>query len=126
MAEEAPKAWQIGQGGRPELNGMRCGACGALAFPAQTYGCIRCGAHGERLESQAIATNGALLTYAVVRSHPSHAVPFTLAEVQLDAGPIVRVQLAETTPHTPGTRVTAIAVEDDAGPHLEFVEEGSR
>jgi len=105
---------------------MHCARCGTFAFPAQDYGCVRCGAYGESLEHQEIRTNGTLLTFAVVRTHPSHAVPFTLGDVQLDAGPVVRAQLADETPLTIGLRVRALVADDERGGHLEFVEEGRR
>ncbi|MCZ2110369.1 MAG: OB-fold domain-containing protein, partial [Dehalococcoidia bacterium] len=111
--------------GEPALRGVQCARCGALSFPAQDYGCIRCGAHGAALQHREIRTNGTLLTFAVVRTHPSHAVPFTLGDVQLDAGPVVRAQIADRMPLTVGLRVQASVVSDERGGHLEFVEEAT-
>lgn len=126
MGDERPSAWTLSEGGEPALRGVQCAKCGTFAFPAQDYGCIRCGAYGENLQGREIRTNGSLVTFAVVRTHPSHAVPFTLGDVQLDAGPIVRVQLADETPLTIGLRVRGAVADDERGGHLEFVAEGAR
>lgn len=122
MAEEKTTPWYSGPSGEPLLRGIRCSACGMDAFPAQAYGCIRCGATGERLESRDLATQGTLLSFAIVRTHPTHAVPFTMGEIQLDAGPIVRAQLSDDTRLEIGRRVVAVVSAAGDDEHLEFVE----
>lgn len=126
MAEEKTTPWYSGPSGEPLLRGMRCSRCGMDAFPAQSYGCVRCGATGDRLESHDLATQGTLLSFAVVRTHPTHAVPFTMGEIQLDAGPIVRAQLSDDTRLEIGCRVVAVASGGDEDRHLEFAEEPAK
>lgn len=123
MAEEKALPWQVDEAGSPRLRGMRCSACGMDAFPAQNYGCIRCGATGDQLVPRELATQGKLLSFAVVRTHPTHPVPFTMGEIQLDAGPIVRAQLSDATPLEIGQRVSASVEGENEARHLEFVEE---
>lgn len=127
MADQAPApaAWLVEQSGAAALRGVHCTKCGAFAFPAQAFGCIRCGAFGDQLQPQTVPTNGTLVTFAIVRTHASHPVPFTLADVQLDAGPVVRGQLAASAPLQLGARVVATVVDDTDPPHLEFIAETS-
>jgi uncharacterized OB-fold protein len=81
----------------PSLAGSRCGACGRVAFPALAIGCDVCGAGEVSLERVALEAAGSLYTFATV--HVYHGsdieVPFTISEVQLDAGPMTRVTMAE-------------------------------
>ena len=91
-----------------------------LAFPAQAYGCLRCGAHGDLLVETDVPASGTLTAFAVVQTHASHPVPFALGDLQLEGGPVIRVPLAGGTPHSPGSRYTGRIVEGDV-PSLQFV-----
>ncbi len=126
MAEERPPAWLISEDGSPMLRAVHCPACGADLFPAQRYGCIRCGAPGDSLEDTLLAARGTLVSFAVVQTHASHPVPFTLADLQLDAGPVVRAELSAGASPQMGGRFAAVVVEDDRGGHLEFTPEPAR
>ncbi|GAB2478381.1 hypothetical protein GCM10027082_31670 [Comamonas humi] len=77
----------------PMLKGVRCTACGEVAFPPQHYGCERCGSGA--LADVELAAQGVVLGSSQVHIHtqPEPAVPFTVAEVRLDAGPVVRALL---------------------------------
>ena len=79
---------------QPILKGVRCAACGEVAFPPQHYGCERCGA--TDLADVELPPQGVVLGSAEVHIHaqPYPPVPFTVAEVRLDAGPVVRALLA--------------------------------
>lgn len=125
MSDEKRLPWEQGDSGEPILHAVRCEACGTVLFPPQSYGCTRCGAYGDRLTGTDIAAAGTLTAYAVVRTHQSHAVPFTLGDIQLDAGPTVRVELAGDAQPAPGARYTGRAVDGDR-PSLQFIPEGQR
>lgn len=126
MTDERRSPWSTTADGRAWLQGVRCDACGLVAFPKQDYGCIRCGAHGAALREEQIAAEGTLTSFAVVRNHQSHAVPFTLGEIQLSAGPVVRALLAEAEPHAPGERYVGREIDDGGKPALEFFAEAAR
>lgn len=78
---------------KPVLKGVRCSACGEVAFPPQHYGCERCGS--EALTDIELPAQGVVLGSSQVHIHPQPGptVPFTVAEVRLDAGPVVRALL---------------------------------
>nr|WP_116310295.1 hypothetical protein [Cupriavidus taiwanensis] len=67
--------------------------CSEVAFPPQHYGCERCGS--VDLVDIEVAAQGVVLGSSQVHIHaqPQPAVPFTVAEVRLDAGPVVRALL---------------------------------
>ena len=66
MADEKEAVWSVGEDMLPVLRAVHCSSCGAEVFPAQTYGCIRCGADGSSLEPLALGTSGTLMSFAVV------------------------------------------------------------
>jgi uncharacterized OB-fold protein len=88
----------------PALLAGRCGACGELRFPAGRY-CPSCG--GEDVESVALAGEGRIYTFSIVRMTP----PGYGGEVPYSVGV---VELAD------GIRVTATILADD----LERLEVG--
>lgn len=122
MADEQPLAWSTSAEGEPLLRCAHCAVCGKDMFPAQSYGCTGCGAFGENLSEKGLPAAGTLLSFAVVRMHDRHPVPFTLGDVELAAGgPIVRVQLRDGwTPRISAT-VQAQVIDDEQGQHLEFL-----
>lgn len=106
---------------QPVLKGVRCSACGAVAFPPQHYGCERCGATG--LLDIELAPNGVALGAAQVHIHaqPYPKAPFTVVEVRLDEGPVVRA-LLDTTGQTDlaGRRVRGVLREGRQAGVLDF------
>lgn len=80
---------------RPALMGSRCASCGATAFPAMTIGCEVCGAPEESLTVTAMAATGTVHSVATVHLHSGKDIeaPFTMAEVALDDGPLIRATL---------------------------------
>lgn len=79
-------------GSGPMLRCRRCGRCGALSFPPQHYGCEACGAPDTDRVEELVAPHGSVLARATVqRDVFGHPVPYTVVEVALDAGPVVRV-----------------------------------
>jgi hypothetical protein len=76
----------------------------------QTYGCERCGSHGDALTPCLLSTSGTLLAEAVVHLHAdkSRPAPFTVVKVALDDGPVVRSLLADDSRRvSPGRRMLA-------------------
>jgi uncharacterized OB-fold protein len=81
----------------PVLHGTRCEACGSTFFPPLKIGCEICGADEQRLNAVPLPMSGVLYSVATVHVHGAKdiEVPFTVAEVQLDEGPLIRAVLAE-------------------------------
>jgi uncharacterized OB-fold protein len=76
----------------------------------QTYGCERCGSHGDALTPCLLSTSGTLLAEAVVHLHAdkNRPAPFTVVKVALDDGPVIRSLLADDSGRVPpGGRMTA-------------------
>ena len=111
MAEKRRNLW-TDEGGTPSLLGVRCAACGAILFPPQAFGCTACGAPGDQLQQVAIPATGILHSYATVHRHESHPAPYTVGEVVLDAGPMVRTLLAADYSPSIGRRVQGVILHD--------------
>lgn len=98
------------EGAPAVLHGIKC-SCGYVAFPAQAYGCERCGRFGINLQPMKLKGSGQLMASSKVHLHaaPYPVVPFTVVEVSLDDGPIVRGLLASNQPSVlpTGSRVVA-------------------
>jgi hypothetical protein len=93
------------------LHGVRCVECGAVLFPPNPHGCERCGA--ITLEPAEVAAAGTLRSFAVVHLHPRRATPYTIGEIELDAGPTVRALLSPAAEPRIGSRVAATVSGDD-------------
>ena len=103
---------------RPLLMGTRCGSCAAVFFPPLEIGCARCGS-GD-LRSETLAPAGVLHTFATVHLYRGTdiEVPFTVGEVVLDGGPVVRVVMSSNDGFEIGDRVEGewvVVGADDAG-----------
>jgi len=93
----------------PQLNGTRCSDCGATFFPPLQTGCEECGSTG--LTPLKMEASGTLHSVATVHMHMGKDIeaPFTVAEVALDSGPIIRAMLAEPADlNAIGKRVSAL------------------
>ena len=93
----------------PQLNGTRCSDCGATFFPPLQTGCEKCGSTG--LTPLKIEAVGKLHSVVTVHMHMGKDIeaPFTVAEVALDNGPIIRAMLAEPADlNAIGKRVSAL------------------
>lgn len=99
------------------LRGMRCAACGHVAFPEQAYGCERCGATGAALEPLALPARGVLTSHAVVHLHPAGGItpPFVIGEVRLASGPSVRMTMVEPACDAPVSGMPVAGVLYPAG-----------
>lgn len=104
----------------PVLNGTRCARCGRAYFPPIGVGCEICGAPAEDLLPTKVAGTGTIHAVAQVHLHHGAAeTPFTVAEIALDAGPLIRAMVhPESPPLSIGIPVTARWITvgvDDAG-----------
>jgi uncharacterized OB-fold protein len=81
----------------PLLHGTRCTACASVFFPPLGIGCEACGADAGALVPTTLDARGVLHAVATVhaRARTPGAVPYTVAEVLLDAGPLVRALMDE-------------------------------
>jgi uncharacterized OB-fold protein len=74
------------------LAASRCGSCGLVAFPAERYGCERCGAPADDHEAVELPANGRIASFAEVHRHhqPEPPTPFVVAAVDVDGGPALK------------------------------------
>jgi hypothetical protein len=83
------------QADRPTLLGTTCAHCGRVYFPPLSIGCEVCGAPEEKLRPTALDARGTIHSLAQVHLHRGRPpAPFIIAEIQLDAGPLIRATLA--------------------------------
>jgi hypothetical protein len=87
---------------RPVLLASRCASCGRIAFPPIAIGCDACGAGEDGLEAIEIEARGTVQAVATV-----HVGTFTVVEVELDTGPLIRAVLAPDADVSIGDRVAA-------------------
>ena len=81
-----------------KLSGRTCKNCELLTIPGEPFACERCGALREELVDTECDSAGSVRAIAVVHRHARKepATPFTVVEVELDAGPVIRAQLVGT------------------------------
>lgn len=81
----------------PSLNGSRCSTCDTSFFPPLSIGCERCG--NPNLIPATLAARGKIHAAATVHLHAGKDIeaPFTVAEILLDDGPLIRGLLTEVT-----------------------------
>ena len=101
--------------GRVTLAVGRCEPCGRLFFPPQSYGCEVCGATGGELAVVGVAAVGTLLDAVRVPGGDGTRPGFTVAEIRLAAGVVVRALAADGM--TSGTEVVG-AVRESGGRQL--------
>lgn len=100
-----PSLYALDSEGTLKLHAGQCVHCGRVGFPRQEYGCEACGAHGTALVDVDLAATGELISFAEVRRHNGADIntPFVMAEVRLDAGPLLRGTLSSR--HAAGLQV---------------------
>lgn len=105
----------------PVLHGSRCEACGTVYFPVMHIGCEVCGAGDASLHPAELAAAGTIHSVATVHRPASgdFPAPFTMAEIALDDGPLIRAVLATVSDiEVIGRRVSAewavVRVDDGA------------
>jgi len=91
----------------PMLAGTRCGACGATFFPPLKIGCAVCGS--PDLQDTALAARGVLHSSAIVYRYRGDDIeaPFTVGEIVLDEGPVIRATMASNDAAAIGDPVEA-------------------
>lgn len=72
----------------PRLMLAHCAACGSYTFPANTPGCRRCGAPGDRLEARPLPAAPRLRNAITLHAqlHPELKTPCVIGEVELAPG----------------------------------------
>lgn len=105
-----PHLYGVDASGTPKLHGIHCHACELTSFPPQHFGCEKCGAHSDSIDTVNIAPTGTVVSSARVDHAPGTAVavPFRIAEVRLDSGTKTRVTLMSPDPIAAGTRVEGV------------------
>lgn len=92
----------------PVLSGIRCTSCGRVYFPPIGLGCEVCGAVADELVPVSLPAVGVVHAVAEVYTPALGGAPFTVAEVVLDGGPLIRVIVhAESRRPEIGDRVAA-------------------
>jgi uncharacterized OB-fold protein len=107
-----PEGWAETAGG-VVLLGVQCSSCRALRVPYQGYGCEVCGASGSNLRRVELPAVGLLRDAASVFRHPTRPVPYTLGEIELEAGPVVLALLADAGEWQSGRVVEAVSTTSD-------------
>jgi uncharacterized OB-fold protein len=91
---EAPRHWRT-QTPRYRLIGIRCQSCGSLAFPPRDL-CPDC--LGGDTRPYQFSGRGAVYSYSTVFQGPdgfADYIPYWVALVKLEEGPLVAAQLAD-------------------------------
>ena len=91
---EVPRHWRLKQQ-RYALVGEVCPHCDAKIFPPRDV-CPHCG--GEAKTQYAFSGKGKIYSYTVMRDAPAgyeENIPYTVAVVALDEGPMVTAQLTD-------------------------------
>lgn len=111
--------WSATPGGAV-IHARHCAGCGTILFPPQEYGCTTCGAYGEALTPADIPAHGALVAACVVHNHATFPVPFTMAELKLDSGHVIRALLVGEGEPRHAARYRGIGIEIGGGQRLAF------
>ena len=94
---DLPRHWRL-RDTRYRLEGNRCNDCGTLFFPPRPL-CPKC--RSTELVAQAFSGRGQVYSYTTVYKGPagfSDFLPYTVALVQLDEGPLITAQLTDVDP----------------------------
>lgn len=92
----------------PLLKGLACANCSRAYFPPIGLGCECCGAAPDLLVSKSLPAVGTVFAVAEVNVDSQGTAPFVVAEVVLDAGPLIRAVVhPESSELRIGERVSA-------------------
>ncbi len=97
MSMDLPRHWRLKQA-RYRLEGSHCEECGHTFFPARII-CPEC--RSENVGAHQFGGRGRVYSYSTVYNPPANYeeyVPYTVALVQLDEGPLVTAQLTDMDP----------------------------
>ncbi|GAA1847661.1 Zn-ribbon domain-containing OB-fold protein [Microbacterium koreense] len=112
-----PALYDVADDGAAILFGARDRA-GYISFPFQELGSLESGDHGSDLTRVPLSGHGTVRASATVWRHndPTVEVPYTVASISLDEGPLIRGVMADLATPTHGTPVRAITIPmPDAG-----------
>ncbi|MGH1351825.1 MAG: Zn-ribbon domain-containing OB-fold protein [Methyloligellaceae bacterium] len=103
----------------PALLGGKC-SCGYVFFPMQTYGCEKCGHHGEALQATELTGRGRIIASTKVHLHAGkRETPFIVAAIELEDGPVVRTLMdtpeAQVSPGDPVVTVLVNTADPETG-----------
>lgn len=107
----------------PALSGTRCDACGATFFPPLAIGCEVCGS--ADLRDVTLAGRGRLHSSATVHRHRGGDIeaPFTIGEILLEDGPLIRATMVSNDAVQIGDAVEAqwavTKIDDDGNETIE-------
>lgn len=119
MASAVKDLWSV-EGGSIVLHGRRCSACGLVIFPPQLYGCPKCGTAGDKLEPAQLPAIGRLHSFAIVNQHPVLPTPYTIVEVELDSGSLIRALFDSGSAPAIDALVVGRAAGDEGNRDLTF------
>ncbi|MFQ6015330.1 MAG: Zn-ribbon domain-containing OB-fold protein [Anaerolineae bacterium] len=94
---DIPRQWRL-QDQRYRLIGSACRSCGTKSFPPRPV-CPECGA--REAEPYRFSGLGEVYSYSTVYQAPDgfeEYVPYTVALVRLDEGPLITAQLTDLEP----------------------------
>lgn len=110
----AHPAIRVAADGKPSIEGMRCGECGAV-FADRTMACRACASRQVPQPFRA-RESGKLHSWSVVhRTYPGIAVPFVSAIVDLDDGLTLKGTLRDVDHAALRQGLPVAVVYDDAG-----------
>ncbi|MEU6559871.1 Zn-ribbon domain-containing OB-fold protein [Nocardia nova] len=111
MSSAEPALYQVDSRGVPILYGAR-DSTGFVSFPYQEAGSLLTGEGGTALRRVQLSGRGRIVARATVHRHPAGdiAVPFTVASIVLQEGPLVRGILAGAGYGAVGDTVRATTV----------------
>jgi len=105
------------EGDIPKLLGTECTACHYRWFPAITFGCERCGAHGNDLVPREYDGIGRILSCVEVAEGEGS---FVLAMIELEDGPVLGGIIDETEAPSIGDRIEAYGSKVDGKEVIRF------
>ncbi len=92
-----PQIWRL-RDQRYRLEGAQCETCGAKLFPPREI-CPQC--KGDRFKPYQFSGRGEIYSYSVMYQAPhgfDRDLPYTVALVKLEEGPIITAQLTDIDP----------------------------
>lgn len=106
----------------PALRGQKCLDCSRIHFPPNAYGCEKCGAAADKLLDHPLAGHGRIRAFVTTHhaSRPELAVPYTIAVIALDGGPVIRAIMTDTTGETLTAGDSVEATLDEGSDILRF------
>jgi len=97
VALQLPRDWRL-RVERYQLVGARCARCGRFHFPSRPV-CLQCG--GQDLEPYRFKGRGEVYSHVTMYKAPAgfeQDIPYVVALVKLDEGPLVTAQITDVEP----------------------------